>query len=263
MPFDVVDDSPGALEAFQIPPLKVFFADLKRADLVLDVGCGAGRNTIYLHRRGIHTVALELSAGSLRTIQSRVSAPLVQASNLNLPVKPGSVDAVISDGVLPYTDDPVRCLRENLATLKLGGRMFLALYKPDNYYYYLYTYVGAVFRFVYRLPVGRIALHSTAVAAYHFLRNNLRRSRRSSWSRSKALFYDYFLAPRIRFYSRDQVLGWIDESGARCLSYDRCPGWNAHAFILEKPRQTWARPVSPRNREAETLTAAKRTGWSP
>jgi SAM-dependent methyltransferase len=155
---------------------------------------------------------------------------------MSLPVKPGVVDAVISDGVLPYTDDPVTCLKENLAILKPGGRLFLALYKRDNYYYYLYSYVGAVFRGVYRLPLGRALLHSTAVAAYHFLRNGLRRSRRSSWKRSKALFYDYFLAPRIRFYTREQVQRWVIEAGASCLRYDRCSGWNAHAFILEKPR---------------------------
>lgn len=235
LPFDVVEDSTAALEAFQIPPLREFIGGLNAADLVVDVGCGAGRNTVYLHRRGIRTVALELSVTSLRSIRDRVEAPLVQASNMSLPIKPGTADAVISDGVLPYTDDPVTCLRENLAILRPAGRMFLALYKRDNYYYYLYTYVGAAFRMIYRLPLGRHILYSTAILAYHLLRNGLRRSRRSSWRRSRALFHDYFLAPRIRFYTRDQVLAWVSASNGRCVKYDRCRGWNAHTFVIQKP----------------------------
>ena len=235
VPFDVVDESQEALEAFQIPPLRDFIKSVGPEDVLLDVGCGAGRTTIYLHRMGMHVIGLELSAGSLKAIRTRQAVPLVHASNLSLPFQSGSIDAVISDGVIPYTDDPRGALAETLRVMKDDGKLFVALYKREHYYYYLYTYVGGALRLVLgRVPFGDRVLDLTFLPLYHGLRNMIRRSRGSGWQRSRALFYDYFLAPSIRFYTRDEVVSWAESMGARCTRYDECPGWNAHTFYIDK-----------------------------
>ena len=237
VPFDVVDESQEALEAFQIPPLRDFIDTIGPDDRLLDAGCGAGRTTIYAHLKGLRVIGFELSSGSLKSIKSRYPVALVQASNLGLPFRTDSFDAIISDGVIPYTDEPRAALEETLRVLKEDGRLFVALYKRDHYYYYLYTYVGGILRFILeRVPLGDRVLDLTFLPLYHALRNVLRASRASSWRRSRALFYDYFLAPTIRFYTRDEIVNWAQSMGARCTRYDRCPGWNAHTFFIEKDR---------------------------
>jgi SAM-dependent methyltransferase len=235
VPFDVVGESQEELEAFQIPPLKNFLQGVGRDDLSLDVGCGVGRHTIYMHRVGRRVVGLELSRESLKSIKKGHSVPLVQASNLGLPFRSDSFDSIISDGVISYTDDPRHALAETLRVLKEDGRLFVALYKRNHYYYYLHTYVGGALRFVLRrVPLGSHILDVSLLPVYHGLRNLIRRGRGSDWQRSRALFYDYFLAPNIRFYRKDEVLELVEEMDSTCMSYDVCPGWNAHTFLIRR-----------------------------
>ena len=234
VPFDVVEETEEAIEAFQIPPLRDFIETIAPGELVLDLGCGTGRTTMYMERRGLRVVGLELSLGSLQAIKKRSPVSLVQGTNLALPFESESAHATISDGVIPYTDDPRLALAETLRTLKSHGRAFVAVYKRSHYYYYLYTYVGGTLRTLGRLPLGQRLIDLTLLPIYHVARNTLRRGRKSSIEKSRSLFYSYFMSPTIRFFTRQQVIDWAEAMGARCTLYDRCPGWSAHAFVFEK-----------------------------
>ena len=140
IPFHVADQSGEDLLFFQIPPLTDFIDKISKDELVLDIGCGTGRTTLYMLNKGLQVVGLEISYKSLELIKGEFPAQLVQATNIELPLGTGTVDVAISDGVIPYTDDPYKALSETLRSLKSGGRALVAVYKRNHFYYYAYSF---------------------------------------------------------------------------------------------------------------------------
>lgn len=63
---------------------------------VLDVGCGPGRHAAALEDAGIECIGLDLSMVLLRRARTVTRAPLVRADMRVLPVRDGSMDAVLS-----------------------------------------------------------------------------------------------------------------------------------------------------------------------
>lgn len=234
IPFHVADQSGEDLLFFQIPPLTDFIDKISKDELVLDIGCGTGRTTLYMLNKGLQVVGLEISYKSLELIKGEFPAQLVQATNIELPLGTGTVDVAISDGVIPYTDDPYKALSETLRSLKSGGRALVAVYKRNHFYYYAYTYAGGLMRFINNYSIGAKLLTSMALPAYHFARNILRRKRKSSLDKSKALFYSYFMSPKISFFTKTQIMEWVNALGAECTDYEPCDGWSAHVFIINK-----------------------------
>ena len=234
IPFHVADQDGDDLLFFQIPPLTNFIDKIAKDELVLDLGCGTGRTTLYMLKKGLRVVGLELSYKSLERIRGEFPAQLVQATNIELPFGTGTVDVVISDGVIPYTDNPYKALSETLRSLKSGGRAFVAVYKRNHFYYYAYTYVGGVMRLINSYSMGAKLLTIIALPVYHFSRNMLRRNRKSSFNKTRALFYSYFMSPKISFFTKTQVMDWVRSTGAECTDYEPCDGWSAHVFIINK-----------------------------
>ena len=52
IPFHVADQSGEDLLFFQIPPLTDFIDKISKDELVLDIGCGTGRTTLYMLNKG-------------------------------------------------------------------------------------------------------------------------------------------------------------------------------------------------------------------
>src|SRR5688572_16667525 len=78
---------------------------------VADLGCGAGRHSVPLSRRGIPTVGIEwspaaLSAARERAIAVDVNCPLIRGDLRALPLRSGTCDAALSlFSTLGYEDD--------------------------------------------------------------------------------------------------------------------------------------------------------------
>jgi SAM-dependent methyltransferase len=62
--------------------------------LVLDLGCGAGRDVAALGRRGCRVVGADLSIGLLREAQNRVMGEFIQADMRAIPFKTAQFDGV-------------------------------------------------------------------------------------------------------------------------------------------------------------------------
>ncbi len=95
---------------------------------VLDVGCGHGRDTAWLARRGCRAVGVDLSAGMLRQARAH-RLPLAQADMRWLPFRAGTFGGVWCNAALLH-------LPKRLAPLALGemrrvlsrqGVLFLSL----------------------------------------------------------------------------------------------------------------------------------------
>ena len=127
-----VDKLPAsAVESFAGVGNPFSMGKLPRGATVLDVGCGAGFDTLQAARQvgpagGVIAVDMteamleKIGAGAAALGLNNVEARLGYAEQL--PVSDESVDVVISNGVINLTPDKVRTLKEIYRVLKPGGR---------------------------------------------------------------------------------------------------------------------------------------------
>jgi ubiquinone/menaquinone biosynthesis C-methylase UbiE len=127
-PFDWVRSSSAAdMDSIVARPLAEFIRSLDADSLVLDIGCGPGRVLGLLAQRGTRCIGLDRSRMSVAIARDRYGRPSIVADNLKLPLADGMADAVVSDGVIHHTNDPLASFTENCRVLKPGGRMYLAV----------------------------------------------------------------------------------------------------------------------------------------
>jgi SAM-dependent methyltransferase len=89
--------------------------------LCLEIGCGTGVRAAAVRDLGWTPAGVELSGGMLRLVHGRL--PVVQGDATRLPVRDGSVPAVIA--VMVHTDMPAypAVLREAARVLRPGGML--------------------------------------------------------------------------------------------------------------------------------------------
>ncbi|HSF07433.1 MAG TPA: methyltransferase domain-containing protein [Methylomirabilota bacterium] len=110
-------------------------ARVRQGEIVLDVGCGAGIDTILAARavgRGGRVIGLDMTPSMVeRTRQHAAEAGLAnvevrEALMEAIPLDDASVDVVVSNGVLNLSTRKSRALAEMLRVLRAGGRLALA-----------------------------------------------------------------------------------------------------------------------------------------
>lgn len=109
--------------------------DLPRGAVVLDVGCGAGFDTLLAARQvgpSGQVIAVDMTAAMLD--KTRAGAAALGLANVEvrlgyaeeLPVASAAVDVVISNGVINLCPDKVAAMREVYRVLRPGGRFQIA-----------------------------------------------------------------------------------------------------------------------------------------
>lgn len=105
---------------------------------VLDAGCGAGRNLVYLLRAGFDVHAVDRDARSVARVRELAGrlAPSLPAGRIQLaevdalPFGDGAMDAVVSSAVLHFARGPAHfegMLNEMWRVLRPGGLLFARL----------------------------------------------------------------------------------------------------------------------------------------
>ncbi len=98
-----------------------------RGKTVLDYGCGDGRNSLVLARRGAKVIALDISADLIRVARQRLAAnsmpdvELIVGSAHALPLPDDSVDIVFGMAILHHLDLALSA-NEVKRVLRRGGR---------------------------------------------------------------------------------------------------------------------------------------------
>jgi SAM-dependent methyltransferase len=111
---------------------------VQQGDLLLDMGCGAGRHAFESFRRGARVVAFDYSAAELKdvaglfaamrdageagTAPGSMAAP-ANGDALALPFPDATFDRVIASEVLEHVSDDQRALDEIFRVLKPGGTL--------------------------------------------------------------------------------------------------------------------------------------------
>ena len=110
-------------------------APIEAGETVIDIGCGAGTDLLLAARRvGVHGKAIGVDMTPAMADRARAGAKVLGLDHveirvgdaLALPVESGTVDVVISNGVINLTPDKDRAYAEAFRVLKPGGRFQLA-----------------------------------------------------------------------------------------------------------------------------------------
>lgn len=110
-----------------------FAARLPAGARVLDVGCGAGRDTGQMRERGLRAAGLDRSRGMLAQARRR-GIPLLLGDMRRLPVRDGALDglwACASFLHIPRRDAPGVLLAFRRA-LRPGGLLYLSVKQGDG-----------------------------------------------------------------------------------------------------------------------------------
>lgn len=234
-PFDALteDDERHPRQVQPRPFLDFCDTLLDRPARVAEIGCGPGRATMFLTSEGHDVVAVDISESSLtRAARRAPRATFIKASNLALPLADETFDAVVSDGVIHHTPDAFLSLSENARILRGGGVLYLGVYNRRRYYYYLYTYLGPLIRWIASFTAGRRLIDATLLPIY-FLVHKVKSRGKRSWSGARGFFYDYIITPRATFHTREEIEEWGRRLGLSLLNYDPSLG-NVHTFVFRK-----------------------------
>jgi SAM-dependent methyltransferase len=111
----------GEHELRQVRPL------IPAGSVVLDYGCGTGRTTLDLLRRGCTVTAYDISAEMLSVAQGKALRENLAAE---FTLDPGCLSGrtwpvVACIGVMDYYPDPLPLLKQLLAYMATGGRLVL------------------------------------------------------------------------------------------------------------------------------------------
>jgi SAM-dependent methyltransferase len=161
------DDAFGSLELLRqfLPALD---EETVHGRTVIDAGCGTGRWTKQLRALGAERViALDLSAAvdvCARKTAGDPNVAVVQGSLLTPPLRAGSVDVVVSVGVVHHLSDPAAGLAALRRTLKPGGRLAIWVYGHEGNELYL-SVVRPMRALTTRLPHRGLLVFSGALAA--------------------------------------------------------------------------------------------------
>jgi arsenite methyltransferase len=135
-PDDLIDALPaGAVESFAGTGNPFELGPLLPGERVLDIGCGAGLDSLIAARMvgpagsvlGIDMTPAMRAKAERHAAEAGLTNVTIRAGYMEeLPVPDGSIDVVISNGVINLTTDKSAVMREVHRVLRPGGRFQIA-----------------------------------------------------------------------------------------------------------------------------------------
>ena len=105
---------------------------------ILEIGCGTGKNTIFLAQIGTNVDALDFSQGMIEKAREKVKAQNVRFSMADLtkrwPCEDGAYDLITCNLVLEHIEDLSHIFSEAARTLRPAGTFFINELHPFRQY---------------------------------------------------------------------------------------------------------------------------------
>ena len=104
--------------------------DISICDKALEIGCGDGLFTERLGKEiNIRSlIALDIANAPLRQLQPHVAQLHIQADGEKLPIRPGSIDLLVSSSTLQWFQQPEKSIPELLSCLRPDGSFFFSVF---------------------------------------------------------------------------------------------------------------------------------------
>jgi SAM-dependent methyltransferase len=128
-----------AWEAYTLPDAQASFAP---GAVVIDVGCGNGKELKQLAEHGCVAIGLDVDASALADCR-RADLSVVLAPAEHMPLRAQAFDGLICNVAIPYTDES-QVMREIGRILKPGARGYLCYHGFG--YFLRYVVTGPSFR---------------------------------------------------------------------------------------------------------------------
>lgn len=109
--------------------------DKLEAKLVLEAGCGAGRFTEVLLKKGAYLVSSDLSAAvevNQENFPQNERHMVIQADINDMPFEDESFDVVVCLGVIQHTPSPEKTIEDLFKLVKKGGTLVIDHYSKDR-----------------------------------------------------------------------------------------------------------------------------------
>jgi ubiquinone/menaquinone biosynthesis C-methylase UbiE len=133
----IVPFNEGAKGRAELDEVARRLSNLDSSSLILDLGCGPGRNTLRLEREhALRVVGADRAAPGLAMARLAGAARLVQLDAARLPFRSAALAAVVMMHVLGHVDHPGTTLAEVRRVLEPGGRLVLTT--PNRAYVDVY-----------------------------------------------------------------------------------------------------------------------------
>lgn len=101
---------------------------------VLEVGCGTGKNTVFLAEHAKAVTAMDFSEGMIARAHERIATSNVKFIRHDVrdawPVPPASVDVVVANLILEHVHDLAPVYFEAARVLRPGGQFFICELHP-------------------------------------------------------------------------------------------------------------------------------------
>jgi tRNA (uracil-5-)-methyltransferase TRM9 len=134
--FDEIAPSFDATRRRPWPETVEFLGTLPRGTLVLDVGCGNGRNAVAAERAGHRVVGFDLSAGMLARAKAKTNdVEYALADVCASPFRSGSFGAVLAVAVVHHIearDERVAAMRELGRVMAPGARCLVGVWAREQ-----------------------------------------------------------------------------------------------------------------------------------
>ena len=122
------------LDSFNI--LSKFTEFLRQGSKILDLGCGSGRDILWLTKKGYIAEGVEKSRKLCKFAEEKTGCRIYNADFLSFDFRPDSYDAIISIGGFVHLSQQElnEIISKSIISLRNGGIYFISLKKGEEFY---------------------------------------------------------------------------------------------------------------------------------
>jgi len=190
-----------------------FDKEFFRGKVVLDAGCGGGRNTVAMAQLGAAEAhGIDISATGIEDATRRArnypQARFLQASVENIPYPDQTFDVVWCAGVLMHTGHDDKVLEELARVIKPGGLLYMLVYATGGL----------------RWPLIKLVRPVAAQIGQDLMEQAIERS--GIPANKRRTFLDDLFVPKLDFFHWDRLRQMLER-----LGFDKIERWGPEARL--------------------------------